>query len=183
MFQTWQRSTLKLFLPTPSVVPNQGWTLIELAVVAVVAGILATLVMPSMMGMMGRSFLQSTASQVKGAFQEAQRAAIRNGSACTVNVASTGAITGSPAGCITSPVTLTSDTTLTAKNNTTSLSLPSSVLFSYKGNPGNSTNDFANLTIILASTKTSEQRCVVIAAGIGIMRSGTYANNTCSTAF
>jgi hypothetical protein len=90
---------------------------------------------------------------------------------------------GSPAGCITSPVTLTSDTTLTAKNNTTSLSLPSSVLFSYKGNPGNSTNDFANLTVILASTKTTEQRCVVIAAGIGIMRSGTYTNNTCSTAF
>ena len=80
---------------------------------AVVAGILATLVMPSMMGMMGRSFLQSTASQVKGAFQEAQRAAIRNGSTCTVNVASTG-ITGSPAGCITSPVTLTSGMNLTA---------------------------------------------------------------------
>jgi hypothetical protein len=56
-------------------------------------------------------------------------------------------------------------------------------LFSYKGNPGNSTNDFANLTVILASTKTTEQRCVVIAAGIGIMRSGTYTNNTCSTAF
>jgi Tfp pilus assembly protein FimT len=156
--------------------------MIEIAVVAVIAGVLSSLAIPSMMGMMGRCSLQSTADQVKEAFQEAQRAAIRNGSACTVNVASTG-IMGSSAGCITSPVTLTSDTTLTAKNNTTSLSLPSSVLFSYKGNPGNSTNDFANLTVILASTKTTEQRCVVIAAGIGIMRSGTYTNNTCSTAF
>jgi hypothetical protein len=143
-----------------------------------------------MMGMMGRCSLQSTADQVKEAFQEAQRAAIRNGSACTVNVASTGAITGSPAGCITSPVTLTSGMNLTANtrpfstsSTITPVGLPSSVLFSYKGNPGNSTNDFANLTVILASTKTTEQRCVVIAAGIGIMRSGTYTNNTCSTAF
>jgi prepilin-type N-terminal cleavage/methylation domain-containing protein len=188
MFQTWQRSTLKLFLPTPSVVPNQGWTLIELAVVAVVAGILATLVMPSMMGMMGRSFLQSTASQVKGAFQEAQRAAIRNGSACTVNFASMGmGITGSPAGCITSPVTLTSGMNLTANtrpfstsSTITPVGLPSSVSFSYKGNPNNS----GELTVVLTfTTRTTEQRCVVIAAGIGIMRSGTYVNNICSAAF
>lgn len=172
----------KLFPLRSWPVHNQGWTLIEIAVVAVITGILSSLAVPSMMGIMGRSSLQSTADQVKEAFQEAQRAAIRNGSACTVNVASTG-ITGSPAGCITSPVTLTSGMTLTAKNDTTALSLPSSILFSYEGNPGNSTNNFANLTVILASTKTTEQRCVVIAAGIGIMRSGTYANNTCSTAF
>ncbi len=137
-----------------------------------------------MMGMMGPSSLQSSANQVKGAFQEAQRAAIRNGSTCTVNVASTGAITGSPAGCITSPVTLTSGMTLTANTRISStitpVVLPSSVSFSYKGNPNNS----AELTIVLTfSTRTTEQRCVVIAAGIGIMRSGTYTNNTCSTAF
>jgi len=156
--------------------------------VAVVAGILATLVMPSMMGMMGRSFLQSTASQVKGAFQEAQRAAIRNGSACTVNFASMGmGITGSPAGCITSPVTLTSGMNLTANtrpfstsSTITPVGLPSSVSFSYKGNPNNS----GELTVVLTfTTRTTEQRCVVIAAGIGIMRSGTYVNNICSAAF
>lgn len=173
----------KLFPLRPWPVRNQGWTLIEIAVVAVITGILSSLAIPSMMGMMGRSSLQSTASQVKGAFQEAQRAAIRNGSTCTVNVASTG-ITGSPAGCITSPVTLTSGMALTANTRTgstiTSVTLPSSVSFSYKGNPNNSTE----LTIVLIfSTRTAEQRCVVIAAGIGIMRSGTYANNTCSTAF
>ena len=130
--------------------------------------------------MMGRSFLQSTASQVKGAFQEAQRAAIRNGSTCTVNVASTG-ITGSPAGCITSPVTLTSGMNLTANtrpfstsSTITPVGLPSSVSFSYKGNPNNS----GELTVVLTfTTRTTEQRCVVIAAGIGIMRSGTYVNN------
>jgi hypothetical protein len=33
------------------------------------------------------------------------------------------------------------------------------------------------------TTRTTEQRCVVIAAGIGIMRSGIYVNNICSAAF
>jgi prepilin-type N-terminal cleavage/methylation domain-containing protein len=191
ILEPWRIYTQKLFPLRPWPVHNQGWTLIEIAVVAVITGILSSLAIPSMMGMMGRSSLQSTADQVKEAFQEAQRAAIRNGSACTVNFASMGmGITGSPAGCITSPVTLTSGMNLTANtrpfstsSTITPVGLPSSVLFSYKGNPGNSTNDFANLTVILASTKTTEQRCVVIAAGIGIMRSGTYTNNTCSTAF
>ncbi|MFM7577372.1 MAG: Tfp pilus assembly protein FimT/FimU [Microcystaceae cyanobacterium] len=129
MFQTWQRFTLKSFLPTPSVAPNQGWTLIEMAAVAIITGVLAALTVPSMIGMQARTDLQGTASQIKGAFQEAQRSAIRRGATCTVNVVATG-ITGDPPGCISSPVTLnTSKTTLTTDPTATS-----SFQFDFKGN-------------------------------------------------
>ena len=148
--------------------------MIEIAAVAVIASIGSALAIPSMMGAMGRSSLQSTASQVKGAFQEAQRAAIRNGSTCTVAVVTTG-ITGSPAGCITSPVTFPSGISLDSSSSPQSSTF---VSFSYKGNPNNS----ADLTVVLTSNRTTEKRCIVIAPGIGIMRSGIYGNS-CTTAF
>ena len=119
---------------------------------------------------MGKNSLQSSMGQVKGAIQEAQRAAIKNGKSCTVTIDTTAkTVTGSPVGCITSPVTLTSDMTLTTA--TTSFS------FSYKGNPDN-TNE---LVLILSSTKTSTQPCLAISAGIGIMRSGFSPDGTSCT--
>jgi hypothetical protein len=129
-----------------------------------------------MMGMMGRSSLQSSMNQVTGAVREAQLASIKNGQSCTVNLSSTGVSSTNTSTnvCMTSPVTLSSGTTLA-----TSPSGTASVSFSYKGNPSNA----SDLTIILSSTKTSTQRCLVISPGIGIMRSGTYANNTCTASF
>jgi type II secretory pathway pseudopilin PulG len=34
-------------------------------------------------------------------------------------------------------------------------------------------------TIILGSSVTSDQRCLIVNAGVGLIRSGTYTNNTC----
>lgn len=159
-----------------------------MAVVAMIAGILAALSMPSMVGMQARTDLQGTSSQIKGSFQEAQRSAIRRGAACTVNVTTTG-ITGSPAGCISSPVTLdTTKTTLTS-NVTNPASLPWTFQFDFKGNPSftgltlPSTSDGQGLMIILSRTNTSDQRCIVVASGIGIMRSGLYSGGNCIASF
>ena len=157
-------------------VPNQGWTLIEMAVISVIVGILASTTIPSMVGLMAKNSLESSMGQVKGAIQEAQRAAIKNGKSCTVTIDTIAkTVKGSPAGCITSPVTLSSDTTILSPSATTAF------LFSYKGNPDNSTNDFTGLTMILGSTKTSTQPCLAISAGIGIMRSGFSPDGTSCT--
>jgi hypothetical protein len=143
-----------------------------MAVVSVIVGILASLAIPSMMSGIGKNQLQSTIGQVKGAIQEAQRAAIKNGQSCTVTIDTTAkTITGSPAGCISSPVTLTSDITLSIPIGSSPFS------FSYKGN---TTSD---LTIVLASTKTTFQNCLVVSSGIGIMRSGTYSGGSCNSSF
>jgi Tfp pilus assembly protein FimT len=155
-----------------------------MAVVSVIVGILASITIPSMVSLMAKNSLESSMSQVKGAIQEAQRSAIKNGQSCTVTInTSAKTVTGSPVGCITSPVTLNADTTVTTSPPPPSPSTTTAFLFSYKGNPNNSTNDFTGLTMILGSTKTSTQRCLVISAGIGIMRSGTYENNSCTSSF
>ena len=142
-----------------------------MAAVAIITGVLAALTVPSMIGMQARTDLQGTASQIKGAFQEAQRSAIRRGATCTVNVATTG-ITGSPAGCISSPVILDTKTTLTTDPTATS-----SFQFDFKGNPSQ------EVMVILSRTNTSDQRCIVVSAGIGIMRSGLYSGGNCTASF
>lgn len=156
---------IKLFLNSPS---NKGWTLIEMAAVAIVTGILAALAMPSMMGMKARQDLTANLGRVKGNIQEAQRAAMRKGQSCTVNLTSSG-ISGSPSGCISDPYTATNGVSLTNS--------ASSFNFSYKGTTPN------EITIILASTNTSDQKCVIISAGLGILRSGNYNGTNCVSSF
>jgi prepilin-type N-terminal cleavage/methylation domain-containing protein len=164
----------KLFLPKPLAVPNQGWTLIEMAIVSVVVGILASLAIPSMMSGMGKNDLKSAMGQVKGAIQEAQRSAIKNGVSCTVNINPTAkTVTGSPAGCISSPVSIPNNTEITFTTPTAATSL----IFSYKGN---TTTD---LIVALQSAKTSQRYCLAVSSGIGIMRTGTYSGTTCTSAF
>jgi prepilin-type N-terminal cleavage/methylation domain-containing protein len=163
-------------------VPNQGWSLLEMAVVSVIVGILASMAIPSMMSGMGKNQLQSSMGQVKGAIQEAQRAAIKNGQSCTVTITGT-TVSGSPAGCISSPITSndTSGKEISLKIlSSGSLVTPPSgteIVFSYKGNTTNT------ITIVLASTKTTTQTCLAISSGIGIMRSGTYSGGNCNSSF
>ena len=187
----WQRSMQKLFLPKPLAVPNQGWTLMEMAIVSVIVGILSSLAIPSMMSAKGKNDLRSAMGQVKGAIQEAQRSAIKNGQSCTVIINPTTSsasvtvsgtsvsvnaktIAGSPAGCISSTVSITdTDTTFTTPTTATSFS------FSYKGNPSIT----SELIIGLQSAKTSQRYCLAVSSGIGIMRTGTYSGTTCTSSF
>lgn len=161
-----------------------------MAVVSVIIGILTAIFVPNMLSMSRKNELQSATNQVVGTLREAQRAAIRNGSTCTVIInptnttasvavsstwVSVGAktVSGRPVGCITSPVTLGS--AISFANPTAA----STVSFSYKGNPSNT----SDLTLVLGATGVSEQRCIVVSTGIGIMRSGTYSGTTCTASF
>ena len=152
----WQRFIQKFYLLRPLAVPNQGWTLIEMAIVSVIVGILASLAIPSMMSGMGKNEVKSALGQVKGSIQEAQRAAMKNGKSCWVSIGSSSistdntrtdptqtanATTNPPNICITSPVTLSTGITLRAESvsgsTITALSLPQNLIFSYRGNPSN----------------------------------------------
>ncbi|MCT0254915.1 Tfp pilus assembly protein FimT/FimU [Synechocystis sp. PCC 6714] len=168
---------LRHSLFTPS---NRGWTLIEVGVVAVIVGILASLAVPSFGKMQARNQLRGAMAQVQGAFQEAQRNAIKKGATCTVSIdASNRTVTqatGTPNnGCVPNPVTIPASQRITM----TSPSSTTSIAFSYKGNPSTTTDQ----TIVLTHEITSlEPRCLVIAAGVGIMRSGYYQGSTCTPA-
>jgi type II secretory pathway pseudopilin PulG len=143
--------------------------LIEVAVVTIIVGIMAAIATPSMVGMKARSDLKDAMGQVKGALQEAQRAAIKQGASCTVNLGpSTGStsVTGSPVGCITSPVTFSDQSTIKLWYNGSG----TNIVFSFRGNTTSSR------TMVLESERTVERKCIVIASGIGILRTGSYKN-------
>jgi prepilin-type N-terminal cleavage/methylation domain-containing protein len=180
-----------------SPVKNQGWTLIEMAVVAVIAGILSALAIPSMVGMQGRSELRDATNQVKAALQEAQRNAIKSGRRCRVLVNST--LPAAPMNyhvsstnstqlsndpgtlpnpstytCISSPVRFPNSSQLSLTTNIANNFLP----FSYRGN----TNLSGQGTIVISSGKTSERRCVVISNFLGVIRTGIYTGTPFSGA-
>lgn len=145
-----------------------------MAIVSVIVGILSSMAIPSMMSGMGKNQLKSSIGEVKGAIQEAQRSAIKNGQSCTVTIDPTAkTVTGSPAGCISSTVSIPNNTEITFTTPTTATSF----VFSYKGN---TTTD---LNIALRSAKTSQQYCLAVSSGIGIMRSGTYDGTNCNSSF
>ncbi|MBE9176417.1 type II secretion system protein [Synechocystis salina LEGE 06155] len=171
---------LRLFYPSFFTKKGQGWTLIEVGAVVIVIGILSSLAFPSFGRMQARNQLRGAMADVQAAFQAAQRNAIKKGSICTVTVnASNRTITqatgAANSGCVPNSVAIPGDQgiTMTSPSNTTSIA------FSYKGNPSASTDQ----TIVLSHEITSlEPRCLVIASGIGIMRSGYYQGSTCTPA-
>ena len=166
--------------------------MIEIAVVAVIAGVLSSLAIPSMMGMMERNKLQATASRFKAVFQEAQRSAIRNGSTCTITITPT-TVTGSPVGCITEPITSrdTTDKKIAIKTISGSaiadITSSYTVNFSYKGNTTSSRTFIITPNDIANDSTAKNRKCLVISLGIGIMRSGDWdystSPNRCTTAF
>lgn len=192
LMQLWRRSIQRSYPVRLSLVHrNQGWTLIEMAVVAVIAGILAALAMPSMMGMKARSDLKSSHSKVKSALQEAQRSAMKRGSSCTVTFTTTNSgsaneltTINATSGCLVTSGDDDNSSEIKLKKDKSGITLTqnfggNNIKFSYKG-----TITVADAgTIILSSSNTSDQKCIVLSAPLGIIRSGDYISGSCKNTF
>ena len=165
----------KLLLKLLQTQQNQGWTLIEMAAVSVVVGIMAAMSFPSMAGMMARNDLRGNAQSVQSALQEAQRTAIKRGQSCTVTIAAN--LSALPAGCISSTPNLATNTTIS----TSGYGSPATITFSYKGNPTMTGTANTDRFIIVSNTRTSDRKCIAISEGIGIMRSGNWNGTNCTT--
>ncbi|MGH8000959.1 MAG: GspH/FimT family pseudopilin, partial [Brasilonema sp.] len=142
---------------------EQGFTLIEAIVTTVIVGILAAITAPNFWQMYKQFEVNQAFNQLQSALQEAQRQAAKKSQTCTVTVdTSNKRITGS-SGCL-----------LETRN------LPSSVSIAYSGS---SSVDFSftfrghtstGRTIVLYDSNKNNKKCLAIAAGIGIMRTGNY---------
>ncbi|MEB3189348.1 MAG: type II secretion system protein [Snowella sp.] len=168
-------STITAFYPL-GFSKQQGWTLIELAAVATITGILAALATPSMMATVKKNQIAEGASQIKGALQDVQQQAMRQGKTCTATIANN-TVTASPVGCISeNPQMPASDITVTTAN---FANTPATIAFSFKGNSVISTTaDPA--TIIVQASGNGSKKCVIISTGLGIVRSGDYSGTTCT---
>ncbi|PZV26366.1 MAG: type II secretion system protein [Snowella sp.] len=150
---------------------NSGWTLLETIIVSLITGILGSIAIVNMLGIMNKNKVQNSLYGVKGALQEAQRNAIKMGKDCRIllknsdNGHSTNAITiydNTYAGCLSQEVVLEG---LTMTENVTG----NAIRFSYKGNTTNIG------TILIQSPYTKTKYCLVVSAFLGIMRSGVYS--------
>lgn len=139
---------------------NQGFTLPEVLIIVVIVGILAAVAVPSFLGWYSRQKVNQALTQVQGALKEAQREAIKKSKSCTVTL---------NANIVTGPCLVTGDRDLNGvalrRPNTMSL-----ITFDFKGETGNTG------TVVLAMPNV-QQKCLVLAPGIGLMRTGNYADS------
>ncbi|PSB10307.1 hypothetical protein C7B62_09825 [Pleurocapsa sp. CCALA 161] len=63
---------------------NQGFTLIEMMVVVIIIGVIASIAVPNFLGLLNQSRVKDGLAQVEGAIKEAQRQAIRRGKTCKI---------------------------------------------------------------------------------------------------
>ncbi|ACB52997.1 probable pilin-like protein [Crocosphaera subtropica ATCC 51142] len=153
--------------------PNQGVTLLEIIIAAVITGILAAIGIPSLMGMLQGDQVKQGVDQIQLALQDAQKQAIRNSKQCTIIIDKTATPPTidikdphlpNNQGCLGS-VERTLPNNVVMTGNFTN----NEVSFSFKGN----TTTMG--TIVVKPAKGGgEKRCLVMGLGLGLMRTGIY---------
>ena len=149
---------------------SSGWTLIEVGTVAVVVGIVASMAMPSFMGMKARMDTRNGLTILKQTLQQAQRNAIKMGKECRVQLSPS---SNPPkiildadsryAGCL--PYQEVPLENVVFHHNFSS----PNIRFSYKGN---STN--LGTMVVESVSVTGIRYCLVMSNMIGMMRTGNY---------
>ena len=143
---------------------NRGFTLIEMIAVAVIVGIIAALAVPNVLGLLHRSRANSAINEIESAIKEAQKLAIREGDSCTVNItAATRTVAGT---CLIRNRVFPAPVSLPNGNQT--------ITFSAKG------NTVTPLTVrVSLDNNASIDRCLTVATGLGIMRTGDWNGTNC----
>ncbi len=172
---------------------QRGFTLIESLITIVVMGILGMIATPSFLTWLNNKKVEDVTAQVEGAIKESQLESIKKSQACTLTIGVT--ITSAPANCLTSGerdlrklgmATVGTDPNSNPNNNASGISIstanlgtPAVINFTYKGTIPTMSGGTGIITIYQASGAASRKmRCIVIASGIGIVRSGTYTGAT-----
>lgn len=147
---------------------DRGFTLIELAVVSVIVGIIATIAVPNLLGMFNRYRVERATATLVGAIKEVQRQAIRQGKLCRIYInTADNSLTGNPSSCLLNKREISDNVAIRTNIPGT---LPN-IAFSYRG----STTKMG--TIVVSSKETNSQECFVISLGTGIARTGIYTGS------
>lgn len=148
---------------------NRGLTLIETLVVVIMVGILAAISAPSFLSWLESRRVAEAMAQLEGAIREAQREAMRSNSNCVVNISAgvNPTITATPVGCLPTGPRNLENVTVRRNSGTNGLH---EVRFGFQGRTANT-----GIAVVALTANPTLQRCLVIAPGLGIMRTGIYA--------
>ncbi|ATS19417.1 prepilin-type N-terminal cleavage/methylation domain-containing protein [Synechococcus sp. PCC 6717] len=145
---------------------NRGLTLVEMLAVFAVVAILIAVALPSFQYWLDTQRVNQDLEKLAGALREAQREAMRRNQTChvTIPTGSQPTISGNPAHCLPMGARQLEHTTLRRGSGM------ATVRFGFQGRASTS-----GTTVIALNRNPTLQRCLVIAPGLGIMRTGIYA--------
>lgn len=149
---------------------EHGFTLFELIITMVIAGILAAMSAPSVFQMYQNAKVNTLYNEVRGALQQSQREAMRRSTSCTVTLdaSNNNTVTGS---CLSESFS-EPQIEIKANNNANPIN------YSYRGTVTNSR------TIVIYdqnNSASSSAKCIVISSPLGILRSGDYTGDVTGT--
>lgn len=159
---------------------DQGFTLIETTIILLLLGILTAIAAPSFLAYNSRKKVEGAATKVQGALQEAQREAIRRSKTCTIKVPNGNSqiLKSIPESCF-----VTGERELIGVNIASNLENSKEITFSFRGNsvikdlPSGADS---GIIVLSMPDNSGKKRCLAIAEGIGIMRTGIYSGSNAS---
>lgn len=146
----------------------RGVTTLETIIAVVVAGVLSAIAIPSFLGWYEARQVDLALAQVESALNESQREAMTRGQDCTVTI---------PSGTepiVTGNCLVTGDRklkTISLSHNNTNT--PWTITFDFRGY-NNNVGDQGTM-VLAASSNPNAAKCLVIAQGIGLYRTGRYS--------
>jgi Tfp pilus assembly protein FimT len=174
--------------PTFSQTTQQGVTLIETLVIVLIVGILAAISTPSFLSAFNSRKIDDVTAQVEGALREAQSTSIQQSIGCTLSLNSANAmITSIPTSCLpTGPRDLSKlGLAVLSKNNsgvlmgTANFGGANEIQFSQKGTLSIGGPGSTGMIVLYSNDGASQRnRCIAIASGIGLIRTGVYNGTT-----
>ena len=153
---------------------DRGFTLTEMIITVIVAGVLAAITAPSLVGLLNRNQVNEAQRQVESALREAQRQAIRRGKSCSITITpGLNATISSADNCLLSDRNFGENTSIGGDRVSINANdgAANTITFSHKGIPN------IQKVIVINSSLNNTNKCVAITNGIGTVRTGTYTGD------
>ena len=165
---------------------DRGFTLIEMLVVLMIMGILMAMATPSVLAMMSRAKLSNSVERVRDTLELSRSQTTQKNKKCNIYIptgnqivsdclvsadSTSSGITGVPDGL--QSVKLDDRDDIVVRNSNSSAPVLK-ITYNFKGITQNSG------TVVLSSRSNpgGEKKCLTVDAGIGLVRTGKYINNT-----